>query len=252
MYTKKQIAAARKVAKAKYGVRKLLSIDVDPKTAKSNKAGKGYYTAILYMAPAMLGGYQACASAIDCIKGCLHTAGNPVYMRAKEAARIARKRLFFEDRELFAILLWAEIKAFEKLCVKNGLKPAIRPNGTTDIVWERIFPWLFTEFTGVQFYDYTKHLKRVQKDWVLPANYHLTFSRQQANEVNLFDVLMAGTNIAVVFRNKKTMPTQYKGFRVVNGDETDLRFLDVHSSAVVIGLSAKGQAKKDTEGFVVD
>jgi hypothetical protein len=36
---------------------------------------------------------------------------------------------------------------------------------------------------------------------------------------------------------------------VFNADETDLRFLD--PKGVVLGLKAKGRAKKDTTGFVV-
>jgi hypothetical protein len=35
---------------------------------------------------------------------------------------------------------------------------------------------------------------------------------------------------------------------VFNGDESDLRFLD--PKGVIVGLYAKGKAKKDTSGFV--
>jgi hypothetical protein len=35
---------------------------------------------------------------------------------------------------------------------------------------------------------------------------------------------------------------------VFNGDESDLRFLD--PQGVIVGLYAKGKAKKDTSGFV--
>jgi hypothetical protein len=53
-------------------------------------------------------------------------------------------------------------------------------------------------------------------------------------------------NVAVVF---DTLPTTYLGRPVVNGDDTDLRFLD--PQGVVVGLKAKGRAKKDTSGFTV-
>jgi hypothetical protein len=36
----------------------------------------------------------------------------------------------------------------------------------------------------------------------------------------------------------------------VDGDKSDLRFLDPR--AVVVALYAKGKAKKDTSGFVID
>jgi hypothetical protein len=44
----------------------------------------------------------------------------------------------------------------------------------------------------------------------------------------------------VVFRDK--LPKTYAGHTVFNGDDTDLRFLD--PKGVVVGLKAKGEAKK--------
>jgi len=44
------------------------------------------------------------------------------------------------------------------------------------------------------------------------------------------------------------MPETYNGLPVFNGDESDLRFLD--PQGVIVGLYAKGKAKKDTSGFV--
>ena len=40
-----------------------------------------------------------------------------------------------------------------------------------------------------------------------------------------------------------------KGREVINGDETDLRFLDKQN--VIVGLKAKGKARKDMSGFVI-
>ena len=53
-----------------------------------------------------------------------------------------------------------------------------------------------------------------------------------------------------MFGIKKTlpMPEIYEGLSVFNGDDSDLRFLD--PKGVVVGLYAKGKAKKDTSGFV--
>lgn len=247
--TSKQIADARKLAKSK-GVGYLLSVDSDPKTAKSNAANKGFYTAILYLAPAKLSGYQVCASAKECVDPCLHTAGNPVYLKAKEKARIARTRFYFEHRLEFFILLVAEIRAFIRKCDKLGMRPAIRLNGTSDIIWERVSPWLFDAFDTVTFYDYTKHTKRMAMAWELPGNYYLTFSRQKSNHDDALKIARSGQNIAVVFRTKR-LPQFWHGLPVINGDKTDLRFLDPFGS-YIIGLSAKGRAKKDTSGFVVE
>lgn len=59
-------------------------------------------------------------------------------------------------------------------------------------------------------------------------------------------VAAAGMNVAAVF---KEVPFTYMGRPVINGDETDLRFLD--PKGVIVGLKAKGKAKKDTTGFVI-
>jgi hypothetical protein len=53
-------------------------------------------------------------------------------------------------------------------------------------------------------------------------------------------------NIAVVFDK---LPATFLGRPVINGDETDLRFLDPRR--VIVGLKAKGKAKKDYSGFTV-
>ena len=250
--TRKQIAEARKLAKAN-GVNKLLSIDVDPKTAKSNKAGKGFYTAIQYLAPASVSGTNMCASAsAGCIAACLHTAGNPVYFANKQKARIARTRFYLEHREAYFIMLYAELAAFSAKCAKNDLQPAVRLNGTSDIVWERVAPWIFEMFPNVQFYDYSKHKKRMLRGWTLPANYHLTFSRSETNNDDCLEILADNPDatIAVVFSTKRKgdLPATWNGYTVGDADTDDLRFLDTQRIA---GLRAKGEARRDDSGFVV-
>ena len=120
-----------------------------------------------------------------------------------------------------------------------------------------MFPEVFKEFPNVQFYDYTKIKKRLYKDWYLPSNYHLTFSRSESNDRFCEELIredfvpdsiryLRQTNIAVVFQNA---PKKWKERRVVVGDYTDLRFND--PSGVIIGLIPKGRAIKETSGFVV-
>jgi hypothetical protein len=53
---------------------------------------------------------------------------------------------------------------------------------------------------------------------------------------------------AAVFRDR--LPAQFMGRKVINGDESDLRFLD--DKNVIIGLKAKGRARHDKTGFVFD
>ena len=54
--------------------------------------------------------------------------------------------------------------------------------------------------------------------------------------------------IYAVFRDK--LPETFLGLPAIDGDKDDFGFLD--SKAVVVGLKAKGDAKKDTSGFVID
>ena len=55
-----------------------------------------------------------------------------------------------------------------------------------------------------------------------------------------------GVNVAVVFR--KELPSTWNNVEVIDGDKTDLRFLDGRGK--IVGLTAKGDAKKDQSGFV--
>ena len=144
----------------------------------------------------------------------------------------------------------------EKQYKKNGVDVlrfksfAIRLNGTADIPFEKIKLDsglnIFETFPNVQFYDYTKNPKRFEKKQ--SANYHLTFSRSEDNDIISEDLLSKGHNVAIVFgvKNVNELPTTYKGYKVINGDETDLRFLD--ESNVVVGLKYKLVTGKGTKG----
>jgi hypothetical protein len=103
-------------------------------------------------------------------------------------------------------------------------------------------------FPHVQFYDYTKNPSRMKKylRGEMPANYHLTFSRSECNHETCLEILEMGGNVAAVFEK---MPETWCGKEVISGDDHDLRFLD--KTGVVVGLKAKGKAKKDLSGFVV-
>jgi hypothetical protein len=253
MPTKQQIREAKRLAKAEFGVNFLLSIDADPKTRKSNRENLGYHTAIQYLAPARESGYQTCASASPgCVAECLHKAGNPAYLQNKIRARVNRTKLLFERREVYFTLLYAELCAFRKLCLEFGLKPAVRLNGTSDIVWESVAPWIFKLFGDFQFYDYTKHVKRFRSHWQLPVNYDLTFSRSEDNEHAALYILQQNplARVAVVFSpwRTKPLPATWAGYEVGDADKHDLRFLD---SARIAGLRAKGPARHDMTGFVV-
>ena len=236
-------------------MRKLLTTG-NPKTEKGN--GLGYLTAIMHLAPAKLAGVgNLCPWASPaCVAACLNTAGRGGIIKAGETtnaiqlARIARSKLFANDRATFLAQLRREAVSHVRRSQRYGLRPAIRLNGTSDLPWERIALELFAEFSGVRFYDYTKSSKRMrqQRETSWPANYSLTFSRSETNEAESLAVLAAGHNVAVVF--KKSLPEYWQGFPVVDGDKHDLRFLDP-VGGFVVGLKAKGKARRDNSGFVV-
>lgn len=218
----------------------------NPKIMKGQK--KGYLSFVLHLAPADLSGKEVCPKrTAGCSAACLNTAGRGGIFKKGEStnviqqARIRKTKMFFEQREQFMTDLESDIRAGIKQAEKQGLIPAFRLNGTSDLSWEKY--GIIEKFPGVQFYDYTKVLGR--KVAHLP-NYHLTFSNADGN---LNDVLRAkeSMNVAVVFR--KELPETYLGKTVINGDDTDLRFLD--PKGVIVGLKAKGRAKRDVSGFVV-
>ena len=222
----------------------------NPKTDKNLKQKYNKYWILrLNLAPDKVSGYSVCPSAsAGCSASCLHTAGNPIFQKQKDLGRINRTRYYMQSRVEFLKQLIKEIKNHELYCNKNKLIPVVRLNTTSDIPWE--IHNIFELFPNVQFYDYTKIKKRILKylNNEYSKNYHLTFSMHETNYNDCMEVLNNGGNVAMVFRNN--LPETYKGFKVVSGDETDLRFLDPRNT--IVGLKAKGKAKKDTTGFVVN
>lgn len=225
---------------------KLLSTG-NPKLMKGEK--KGYLSFVLHLAPANLSGKEVCPKrTAGCTEACLNTAGRGgMYKKGEttnmiQQARIRKTKMFFEQREEFLAQLEADIRLGIKQAEKKGMIPAFRLNGTSDIAWEKY--GIIEKFPEVQFYDYTKMNNRKVKHL---NNYHLTFSKADGNDMDVRIAASNGLNVAVVF--KKELPAQYIGRPVVNGDDTDLRFLD--PKGVIVGLKAKGKAKKDTTGFVV-
>jgi hypothetical protein len=238
---------------------KLLSTG-NPKVLKG--MAQGYNTYILHLAPADLSGYETCAKrTAGCTAACLNTAGRGGMFKRGEntnviqQARIRKTKMFFENRVEFMTTLVKDIELGIKQSKKMELVPVFRLNGTSDLSWEKyevvrngkLFRNIFTAFPEVQFYDYTKVLGRKVKEY---SNYQLTFSAADGNDSDVLRAMNEGLNVAVVFGIKKTlpMPVDYLSRPVFNGDESDLRFLD--PKGVIVGLYAKGKAKKDTTGFV--
>lgn len=254
---KKLLNSLRKRA----GITSLLSnVNSNPKVAKSGKLG--VLTAVLHLAPANLSGHEVCPKrSPGCTAACLHFAGSPAYMSGKNRARIARTKLFFADRNLFMNILALEIALHNQSAEAQQMEPAVRLNGTSDIVWEKKKFILFPEvaealghhenniislFPTTQFYDYTAIPRRTP-----PANYYLTFSMKEQNMNDTIEAMHEGRNLAVVFT--KELPTHFaigdRILQVIDGDEHDFRPID--PVGVVVGLKAKGvKGKADMSGFV--
>jgi len=204
-------------------------------------------TGILYLAPAKISGYEVCPRRTEgCTKSCLYTAGMGKFSNVQQG-RIRRTKMFFEQRDMFLSMLKLDIRILELMAANKGMTTAVRLNGTSDIDWTRF--GIMEEFPNVRFYDYTKVLNRLSKP--LPTNYSLTFSRSGHNDIECDAAIRMGANVSVVFAisKKSPMPTTWNGAPVFDGDDTDARFLDPKKH--VIGLRAKGKAKYDTSGFVV-
>ena len=207
-------------------------------------------TFILYMAPAeTVAGFNLCPfSSPGCRKSCLYSAGRGKFSNV-QAARIKKSEFWIFDRESFYLKLLGELNNIANN-LSAGEKIAIRLNGTTDIDHiELMKRYLGIDLLGAGyesflFYDYTKNPNVAKK--YIGSSYKITFSRSETNEAAALEVLAAGGNVAAVFVE---VPAKWKGYEVINGDATDLRYFD--PMGIVVGLYAKGEAKKDTTGFVI-
>jgi hypothetical protein len=221
------------------------------KTRKGEK--KGFTTYGIHLAPASLSGFNVCdSSSAGCRWACLNTAGRGA-MNSVQKARIKKTLFFFKDKQGFLAELWAEVAKSIRSAARKNMVPCFRLNLTSDLPWEKIKfngQSVMEAFPNVQFYDYCKSPERMTKfvNGEMPQNYHLTFSRSETNGALALAFLKSGGNVAMVFR--KSLPATYFGHEVIDGDETDLRFLD--GSGKIIGLKEKGLAKKDETGFVLE
>jgi hypothetical protein len=233
----------------------LLSVSADAKTVKGETLG--FLTGILYLAPATTTKWNTCSMAktAKCDVACLFTAGRGAFSSVQQA-RINKTEWFFTERNSFMQQLVVDITKLIRKADKQGLKPLVRLNGTSDIRWETVgftdvngieYVNIFAAFPDIQFYDYTKDANRKE----LPSNYDITFSYSGVEGFQPFvtKALLNNMRMAVVFRKEQDIPQSFMGIPVVSGDKSDVRHLD--DDGVIVGLYAKGKAKLDTTGFVV-
>lgn len=234
----------------KYTIPKnLLSKGVtNAKTKKNNLK-----TFILYLAPYNQNDKKIniCPMASKgCAAACLFTAGRGKFSNV-QSSRINKTNYFIYNKELFIKQLAKEIVRETAKAEKKKEKIAFRLNGTSD----QDFIYLLKKYANLDildlqpfavFYDYTKILGKVKKYKDHP-NYFLTFSRAEDNESAAIAALNDGANVSIVFSGE--LPNYWRGFPVIDGDTSDL--VMIYNKNVVLGLRAKGDAKKDKSGFVV-
>ena len=233
-------------SKGLYMPSNMLSVGNDAKTAKGEKFN--YLTGILYLIPDA----ELCPSSAmaECFNPCLVSAGRGRF-NSVIAGRQNKTAIFKRFPDVFYELVKRDIAKLKRKAEKLGLGYCVRLNGTSDIDHSAFIATL----PDVQFYDYTKTVSNVRKAQKLD-NYHITFSYSGVSgnyQKAIQKARSYGANLAVVFRDKNS-PAEFLGLPVINGDDTDLRFLDhkVLDKQAVVALYAKGQAKKDNSGFVVD
>jgi hypothetical protein len=213
-------------------------------------------TYILYLSPLNLNdtGKNVCPFASKgCGIACLNSAGRGAFSNV-QIARRRKTNLFFNDPTLFFTQLLSDLSKINNKAVKENKTIFVRLNGTSDLDFDKLLGRYtghgLISFGGLRFYDYTKDKNKAKNFARYSENdkYRVTYSRKETDtDTELKTLLNYGVNVAIVFANE--LPNEYLGFHVVNGDLTDLRYND--PSGVVIGLKAKGKAKKDCSGFVV-
>lgn len=221
------------------------------KTAKNEQFSQ-FLTFILHLAPYKLSGVNLCPMASrGCAASCLNSAGRGRF-KSVQAGRLRKSKLFLENRAEFFKQLRSDLDAVVRKALREGKTPVVRLNGTSDIQWELIKIEgalnVFELYPMIQFYDYTKIIKRLER--ALPSNYHLTFSRAEDNDAAVNRALELGFNVAAVFAEIEGL-AEFEGRPVIDGDSHDLRFLEGKQGAWV-ALKAKGDAKRDTSGFVLN
>lgn len=183
----------------------------------------------------------------ECRTACLQFAGRQSFDNVVQS-RSKKTEFFVNYKKVFIEKLWNELVELNK----KPNKVAVRLNLLSDIDWQHEFSkygHTIVDLNNIQFYDYTKdHVKLFLGQ---PKNYDLTFSfsGHNWNHAELF-LKNKTANVAVVFKN--SVPLLWRGYKVVNGDNSDERFLE--EKGIIVGLKYKTPKgiKYEKTKFVVD
>ena len=235
----------------------------DSNTKLRKSLGYGFQTTGLSLEPHKIAGFgNVCAFASPgCIGACVGHQGLGKVFPNIEFARIAKRVVWSLARDWFLETLAEELGKAQRKAARAGDRLAVRLNMFSDIPWEKY--GIIDQFPNIEFYDYTKNLKRAGQ---LRQNYWLTFSRDErpSSHDNSIRTLQAGNNVAVAFDtgrvgNRVSMgacpadfPKTWYGFPVIDGDTTDLRFDDPRgrTRGRVVGLRLKSSSWDERQGAI--
>lgn len=233
----------------------------DGNTKLRKNRARGFRTVGLSLSPhksAGLGNLCPHASA-GCVGACLNHQGMASVWESIHLSRIAKTVAFYCAREWFIDKLATELTSAQRSADRAGFDLCCRLNVFSDVAWERVAPELFDDFRAVQFYDYTKNPSRVGR---VRPNYWVTFSRSEVNQAESLNLLDSGCNATVVFTDgnlyvgsrkpEYALPKTWCGFPVLDGDESDLRFLDSRGRkhGRVVGLKLKAASYHELQGAI--
>ena len=231
---------------------------------KSAKMMKSYThnvaTYCVYLAPANMAGrtkkgtrINVCPMSQHCKELCLNSAGHnkaDILSNGKDdikhslinISRIKKTKLFYNDRDLYMDILIHEINRDRSYAERHGMEFSVRLNGTSDLspeIMKKDGKNILEIFPDVQFYDYTKVYNRTKLMKFYP-NYDITFSYDGYNWDQCEQFLNDGGKVAVVF-DSETMPKYYKGYKVIDANGYDMRYLD--PKGCIMGLEFHPIAK---------
>lgn len=172
-------------------------------------------------------------------------------MKNVQDARIAKTKMMVEVPYAFMVNMISELVAAMRSCSKTEDKLALRANGTSDIPWEFVAPFIenfciggscdlpdrISKLKKFKLYDYTKSFARIKSR---PSWYDMTFSYSGHNWNECKYILDSKIGrVAMVFYDQ--IPDSYEGYDVIRGDDDDYRFLD--KTGLIVGLTYKSTGK---------
>jgi hypothetical protein len=223
-----------------------------------------------YLLHTAAGPRTICAWAKSCATVCLVDSGMlgivPGDVQVERRYRLSTAR----GAMLWRTLMWLhlprywrrharrEISNAVKTAKRKGLRLAVRPNGTSDL--HEMTEIIAESFPDVQVYDYTK-------DWAYEnhqSNVHMTYSWQEGvTPEQTRDRLSGGHSVTFLYDGVGLDEASWRfqakyanlpgtRYGMVNGDESDARFLDTPDPEYgsIVALKAKGPARNADVKFI--